>query len=125
MKTYFRYIEENSNEGETWSAFIKMPATDKEHELFNKLQGILKKIDNIDDMEDSYYIYTYENGNPVSYTEKEVALLLDENSLSNATYMSAYFEGEIKESLLDVDIESSDEFELIEELYKMSHISEI
>lgn len=125
MKTYFRYIETNDNEGETWNAFIKMPATDKEHELFNKLQAILSKLDTFEDLEDSFSIELNKDGNVEAYTEKEVEMLLREVDFSDVGYMSPYFKGEIKESILDLDFKECDDFDLLDEVYKMGAIKEV
>ncbi len=91
---FFRYVETNDHEGETWSVFIPFPETEEEQKNVHALESAITLIEQ-GESENEFLIYKDEDGDLVTYSDSLVNELLDENNFSRCNYLREYSKGNI------------------------------
>lgn len=118
--SFFRYIEKNDDEGETWSVFIKMPETESEQLAFDALSLIVESASkNLSN--NQFTIQKSEDGDLIEYDADFVERIMNENEFSLCSYMNAYNYGIIPENLIPFAEQVKNDPSFAEEmLYKVS-----
>lgn len=121
-KLFFRYVESNDHEGETWSVFIPFPETEEEQKNVHALESAIKLIDE-GESDNEFLIYKDEDDDLVTYSENLVNELLDENNFSRCNYLREYSKGKITPDFASfADKNITDSFSAEEMLCKMAII---